>query len=576
MLTIKNQAGKILIFFLAAVTLFAGCTPPGPRALLRGKKLLEQGKYLEAIEKLKTATLLLGGTNAQAYNYLGLACHEAGQLAEAEKAYQKAVALNPDLAEARYNLGCLALDQGRFEQAKSELITYTLRRPNSADGWLKLGLTQLRQGQSAATHLRAGQLASAEKSFGEGLRLSPQNPEALTGLGLVRLQRGQPGDAKQFFSQALKSQPDYHPALLNLAIVEQQYLGQRQAALDKYREYLALKPTPENSEAVKAVVARLELELAPYQGPVAAAGPTPEATASVHSSSSASPSQVRTSLTALKPAPTETARISGMPNVTRTDFARTAMATRTESPPIGSKPAPPAAAVKPVSPPPTVPANEIEVVHLSAEPVLKTAQDVPGPVAAAPPSPAQPAETPALLPLNAPDSRFPRYRYRAPTQPNPGDRSEAERAFAQGVQAHQAQRQAEAIASYRRALQLDPSFFDADYNLALAATQVRNLPLALSIYENALALRPESSDARYNFALVLKQANYLLDAANELEKDITAYPNDGRAHLALGNLYAQQLQQPDKARSHYLKVLETDPRNPQAAAIRSWLTALSH
>jgi tetratricopeptide (TPR) repeat protein len=417
---------------------------------------------------------------------------------------------------------------------------------------------------------------AAEKSFGEGLRLSPQNPEALTGLGLVRVQRGQPGDAKQFFTQALKSQGDYRPALLNLAIVEQQYLGERQAALDKYRQYLALQPIPENSEAVKAVVTRLELELALYQPPVAAAGPTPEATAPAHSSSSAPPPQVRTSLPALKPGPAETARVSGMPNVTRTDFARTAMATRTESPPGGSKPAPAATPAKPVSPSPTVPANEIEVVHLSAEPVLKTAQDVPGPVTAAPPPLAQPAEAPAPLPLNAMDSRFPRYRYRAPTQPSPGDRSEAERAFAQGVHAHQAQRLPEAIASYRRALQLDPSFFDADYNLAMAATQVRNLPLALSTYENALALRPESSDARYNFALVLKQANYLLDAANELEKDLTAYPNESRAHLALGNLYAQQLQQPDKARQHYLKVLEIDPRNPQAAAIRSWLTELSH
>jgi hypothetical protein len=54
---------------------------------------------------------------------------------------------------------------------------------------------------------------------------------------------------------------------------------------------------------------------------------------------------------------------------------------------------------------------------------------------------------------------------------------------------------------------------------------------------------------------------------------LTASPNDARGHLALGNLYAQQLHQPAKARDHYLRVLETDPRNPQAEAIRRWLSA---
>ena len=83
----------------------------------------------------------------------------------------------------------------------------------------------------------------------------------------------------------------------------------------------------------------------------------------------------------------------------------------------------------------------------------------------------------------------------------------------------------------------------------------------------------QAVDARYNFALVLKQANYLADAVNELERLLASYPNETRANLALGNLYAQQFHQPAKARQHYLKVLEVDPRHPQAGAIRYWLAA---
>jgi tetratricopeptide (TPR) repeat protein len=166
-----------------------------------------------------------------------------------------------------------------------------------------------------------------------------------------------------------------------------------------------------------------------------------------------------------------------------------------------------------------------------------------------------------------------RYAYKSPPKPAPGNRSDAERAFAQGVQAQEARRLPEAVQAYRLATQLDPTFFEAHYNLGLASTQAGHLAAALTAYENALAVQPRSLDARYNFALVLKQANYITDAANELEKVVATYPNETRAHLALGNIYAQQYHLPARARPHYLKVLEVEPRHPQASYIRYWLAA---
>jgi tetratricopeptide (TPR) repeat protein len=145
--------------------------------------------------------------------------------------------------------------------------------------------------------------------------------------------------------------------------------------------------------------------------------------------------------------------------------------------------------------------------------------------------------------------------------------------FAQGVQAYQVHRLPEAVQSYRLATEADPSLFEAHYNLGLATADAGNLPAALAAYEDALAVQPRSLDARYNFALGLKQANYLVDAVNELERVLANYPNEPRARLALGNLYAQRFHQPAKARQHYLKVLEVEPRHPQAGAIRYWLAA---
>src|SRR6185369_17673555 len=92
MLTIKKRFEKNLIFFLTLVLIFSGCMPPGPRSLLKGKRLLEQGRYPEAVEQLQTATSILT-TNAQAWNYLGLAYHHAGQPTNAVPAYQKALTI---------------------------------------------------------------------------------------------------------------------------------------------------------------------------------------------------------------------------------------------------------------------------------------------------------------------------------------------------------------------------------------------------------------------------------------------------------------------------------------------------
>ena len=170
-------------------------------------------------------------------------------------------------------------------------------------------------------------------------------------------------------------------------------------------------------------------------------------------------------------------------------------------------------------------------------------------------------------------SDFPRYEYRSPSAPSPGEHAKAESAFIEGVQFQKSGHIADAIKAYQQATRLDPSYYDAHYNLGLALTSAGHLEDALSAYETALAIRTNSLDARYNLALVLIQANYVTDAVGQLEKLLAAFPNDARAHLALANLYAQRLHDPAKAREQYLKVLENDPRNPQAGRIRYWLVA---
>ena len=168
---------------------------------------------------------------------------------------------------------------------------------------------------------------------------------------------------------------------------------------------------------------------------------------------------------------------------------------------------------------------------------------------------------------------FPRYLYLSPSPPGRGNREAAGRAFAQAQQFERDKQYSDALDSYRGAARLDPGWFEAQYDCGVMAYRLGDFNESLPAYEMALAIRPDSALARYNFALALKAAGYVTDAVNELNKILASNPDDIRAHLALGNLYAQQLHDVPQARAQYLKVLQLDPRNSQAADIQFWLSS---
>lgn len=567
MLATKNQAGVRLFALLAMAVMFSACAPPGPRALLDGKEFLEAGQTAEAIAELRTATTLMP-TNAAAWNYLGVAYHRSGQWTNAAAAYSQALRFNRELLDVRFNLGCLWLDQNNPEAAKADLFAYTSRRPNDGLGWVKLGNAQL----------QTRDLVAAEKSFREALRVEAGDVVALNGLGLVFAQRNRPREAAEAFAAVVKQQPDYRPALLNLATVLQQQ-NDRAGALQRYREYLALQPRDGDWEAVSAIVRSLE---PPVVAPV-------------------------------RPAPTNSVVAAAASNLGRspvTATSRTALPAKSEMPPPVVKPvvaSPPASrVVSNTAPPP-------EVVKLAPEPTIKTAPDdqpvftnnptstpvtstvtpasVPvGSAApqrkgflsklnpfrreskpageAAAPKPIEPTGTGVMEPASVG-----RYVYVTPAVPKAGDRKAAERELVEGQEAQRARRLAEALQHYRRAATVDGSYFEAHYSQGLVAFELRNFKSAAAAWETAIALRPDSADARYNFALTLKAADHPQDAANELEKLLALHPDEARGHLTLGNLYAERLGDKTRARVHYNRVLQLDPRNPQAQAIRYWLVA---
>jgi tetratricopeptide (TPR) repeat protein len=533
---IRVPCGLIIVLLLAVF--LTGCTPPGPRALLKGKKMLERGDYAAAVKELKTATALLPAS-APAWNYLGVACQHAGQPADAAAAYQRALTLDRDLTEAHYNLGSLWLEQNKPDAAVTEFTAYTLQRRNEPDGWLKLGSAQL----------HASDFLAAEISFKTALSLSTNNAEALNGLGLVRAERGRPREAAQYFAAAVQAHPDYAKALLNLATVAHESLHDNKLALQNYRAYLALTPRPANWDAVNEIASNLEqpANVAPAASPAPATEPKPLPVART-STPAKSPPAVSKSAASLPPrlsssVPTQVINVQPEPEIVTTP-GKTAT---TAEPKL--TPTPEQATGQPA----------VNYFHNGITPL---------------PTPGLPTSQAKAVPLIQPAApAFPRYLYQSPRKPAAGDRGAASGDFTKAHQFEQRARWADALEWYRRAAAADPGWFEAQFNCGVLAYRLRDFTASLSAYEMALAIQPDSADARYNFALALKAAGYATDAANELKKIVAAHPDEVRAQLALGNLYAQQLRDAAQARRHYLRVLELDPHNPQATDIRFWLSA---
>jgi tetratricopeptide (TPR) repeat protein len=575
MLTTKNECedgkGKRIHFllcfiaFLAFAVALAGCGPPGSHALIKGKKLLDEGDYAAAADELKAATEVMT-TNAEAWNYLGVAEEHSGQFEEAANAYQRALELNRDLMEAHYNLGCLALEQNKPDQAVGEFTAYTLRRANAPEGWLKLGMAQL----------RTKDILSAEKSFSTARYLSTNNPEALNGLGLARMDRGRPEEAEKFFQAAVQYRPDYAPALLNLATVQHEYLRDDRQALENYRAYLALNPKPAHWDDVNGIVN----SMAPSQSPAVAIG-TPQSnpqntsqrqntvTTESHEQDARQQSQRSTqsrpqnthSNYGTPREQTETVQVQPETQIPPAQNTTTTLQPAREPEMYASD----GVQTQPIKPAEQHDYNPFHWFHSSTQDEVKVTPLPPENVQPAPPKPVRISQP-------APPT-FARYLYLSPRKPAPGNRRAASVAFDEARQAEAQRKFTDALDGYRRATHLDPGWFEAEYNSGVMAYRLRDYSFSLSSYETALAIEPNSIDARYNFALALNAAGYAPDAIIELKKILAANPDDVRSHLELGNLYSQQLRDIPHAREEYLKVLQLDPGNPQASNIQFWLSA---
>jgi tetratricopeptide (TPR) repeat protein len=98
---------------------------------------------------------------------------------------------------------------------------------------------------------------------------------------------------------------------------------------------------------------------------------------------------------------------------------------------------------------------------------------------------------------------------------------------------------AEAMAAYRRALELDPDFADAHLNLGRLLHEQDETAEAERHYRAALAARPDDPIAAYNLGVVLQDLSRPREAAEAYKTALARDPALADAHYNLSGIYEE-------------------------------------
>jgi len=168
--------------------------------------------------------------------------------------------------------------------------------------------------------------------------------------------------------------------------------------------------------------------------------------------------------------------------------------------------------------------------------------------------------------------------FRLPTEESvaalPGSAPEAETAlacFERGCAADSEPRRfGEAIAAYRRALELDPDFADAHCNLGTVFYNQGRHAESRDCFKRSLALAPDHLESHFNLGNVLEEEDRNEGALKHYKEATRIDPFFADARLNLALLY-EKLGLRRTARVHWRRYLQLEPRGPWADVARKHL-----
>jgi Flp pilus assembly protein TadD len=196
--------------------------------LEEARKDIEAQNYQAAIEPLEKV-LAEKDDFAYAHFELGYAYTALGRSKEARPEYERALQLDPKMAEAALNLGILLLNE-EPQAAVAALAKAVELRPTESRPRALLGLA----------YEKSADFKNATSAYEGALALDPQDRETSLRLAQLYFRHNRTAEAEAKFRAILASEPQSHPALLGLA--ESLELEKKPEALEAYQNYLRVQP----------------------------------------------------------------------------------------------------------------------------------------------------------------------------------------------------------------------------------------------------------------------------------------------------------------------------------------------
>ncbi|MFN0062520.1 MAG: tetratricopeptide repeat protein [Myxococcaceae bacterium] len=163
--------------------------------LLVNKGLIryKQGRFDES-KKLLIDALRINNEQAQAYNNLGaIYLYQEKQYGRAHDNFQRALKVDPDYLEARYNLSLALIELKKYVPARKELQTIIQINPSLADPYYRL----------AQLAYEDGKRDEAAQNYAKAVELHRDFPEAWLALGIVLEESGKFAEARDAFANCL-------------------------------------------------------------------------------------------------------------------------------------------------------------------------------------------------------------------------------------------------------------------------------------------------------------------------------------------------------------------------------------
>ncbi|MBM3951636.1 MAG: tetratricopeptide repeat protein [Rhodospirillales bacterium] len=173
------------------------------------------------------------GREAKRLFALGAALHRQGRIADAVRAYGRAIVFDPAFADAYANLGAAFRAQGKSEAAVASATRALTLAPDRANFHSNLGNALRDQGR----------LEEAAQALQQALRLAPEAPEILYNFGLVLRDMGRLDTALSCFDAVLKARPDHAECRYDRALALLQ-AGDLKRGFAEYEARWKLKRNP--------------------------------------------------------------------------------------------------------------------------------------------------------------------------------------------------------------------------------------------------------------------------------------------------------------------------------------------